>query len=370
MNFVIITHVPHIKQNGAYFAYAPYVKEMNIWLRHVDSVSIVAPLDNGNPTAIDLNYEHKNLKFTPIKKINAIGIANKIKAFFTIPRIAFEIFKAMKRADHIHLRCPGNIGLIGCVIQIFFPRKPKTAKYAGNWDFYAKQPFSYKFQKWILSNTTLTKNMQVLIYGNWEKQTKNIKPFFTASYSENDKKELSERYLNGPIKTLFVGTLSVGKNPMYALKMVHRLIELGYDMQFDIYGEGVMKNALEQYISDFNLNNSAKLHGNQNSKTLQEVYQKSHFLILPSRSEGWPKAVAEAMFWGCIPIATPVSCIASMLGNGERGILLDLNLNSDVKKISAHLESKELFQAKSKLAASWSQKYTLDYFDSEIRNFF
>ena len=45
-------------------------------------------------------------------------------------------------------------------------------------------------------------------------------------------------------------------------------------------------------------------------------------MILPSKSEGWPKAIAEGMFFGCIPIATPVSCVPWMLADGSRGILV------------------------------------------------
>ena len=70
------------------------------------------------------------------------------------------------------------MGLIGAIVNILFPNKQKTAKYAGNWDPKSKQPWSYRLQKWILSNTFLTKNMQVLVYGEWPNQTKNIKPFF------------------------------------------------------------------------------------------------------------------------------------------------------------------------------------------------
>ena len=43
MKFLILTHVQHKLTDGSVSAYAPYVKEMNIWLKHVDEVSIVAP---------------------------------------------------------------------------------------------------------------------------------------------------------------------------------------------------------------------------------------------------------------------------------------------------------------------------------------
>jgi hypothetical protein len=39
----------------------------------------------------------------------------------------------MRVADHIHLRCPSNIGCwVACSNS--FPKTPKSAKYAGNWD--------------------------------------------------------------------------------------------------------------------------------------------------------------------------------------------------------------------------------------------
>lgn len=82
--------------------------------------------------------------------------------------------------------------MLGCLVQIFFPKKIKTAKYAGNWDPEAKQPLSYRIQRWVLSNTFLTRNIQVLVYGEWKQQTKNIKPFFTATYSKSEIIELKK----------------------------------------------------------------------------------------------------------------------------------------------------------------------------------
>jgi len=88
-----------------------------------------------------------------LKDFNSTSFFNSIKS---IPLLIYNIlalFYAVFKADAIHLRCPGNVGLLGCIVQLFFPFKKKTAKYAGNWDPKSKQPWSYKLQKWILSNT-------------------------------------------------------------------------------------------------------------------------------------------------------------------------------------------------------------------------
>lgn len=367
MKFAIITHVPHLKKDSQLYAYAPYVREMNLWDQHVDEVLLVAPYKKGIPDAIHLPYEARKITFMEVPGFNAIGLAGKISALLKMPKIAWTVYMAMKKADHIHLRCPGNMGLLGCLLQIFFPAKPKTAKYAGNWDPKSKQPSSYRFQKRILGNTFLTKNMQVLVYGEWPHQTKNIKPFFTATYSESDKEPVISKKLESKIKLLFAGTLSKGKRPMYAVRLAEMLCNNGHDVQLELYGDGAEREQLQHYILEKNLGEVIFLLGNQAKEKLQEAYKNSHFLILPSQSEGWPKVVAEAMFWGCVPVSSPVSCIPNMLGDGERGILLDLELEKDSQKIMDLIKQPEDYHEKAEKAVFWSRKYTLDYFENEIK---
>jgi glycosyltransferase involved in cell wall biosynthesis len=370
MIFCIITNVSHIKDKQC-FAYSPYVREINIWLQFVDEAIIVAPLEKKEKTAIDIAYEHDKIVFKKVPAFDITSVKQLIKTLFLLPILFCTIFKAIKQADHIHLRCPGNIGLIGALVQIAFPKKKKTAKYAGNWDPKAKQPWSYRLQKWILSNTFLTRNMQVLVYGKWENQSKNIKPFFTATYSQSEIQNLEFRIQNSEfkngIKFLFVGTLSPGKQPLYALQLMHELVKKGYNTTIDFYGEGNQRAVLEDYIHTNNLEKVAVLKGNQTKDEVTKAYKNSHFSMLPSKSEGWPKAVAEAMFWNCLPIATKISCVPYMLDYGHRGILLEEHLNKDVLQIQNILEDENEYQTMSQNAQVWSREYTLEFFEAEIK---
>tara|TARA_R110000868_G_scaffold237586_3_gene492189 strand:- start:227 stop:1348 length:1122 start_codon:yes stop_codon:yes gene_type:complete len=366
MNFLIITHVLHKRQNKEWFAYAPYVNEMNLWLKHVDEVEVVAPINNSSSTAIDGAYQHRTIKFTQIPSIQFTSIIKAIVSLLKFPIIFFRIFKACRKADHIHLRCPGNIGLLGCMVQVFFPKKMKTAKYAGNWDPTAKQPWSYKFQKWILSNTFLTKNMQVLVYGKWKNQTKNIKPFFTATYRKSEIINPFIRDYSGDLKFIFIGGLVEGKRPLLAIQIIEALHKEGISVYLEVYGDGVLKEVLQQYIADNKLEKIVTLHGNQPKEIVKETLKTAHFSILPSKSEGWPKAIAEPMFFGVIPIATSISCVPFMLDNGNRGILIEANLIKDVVIIENTLKNVDNLESMSEKAANWSQNYTLEVFGTEI----
>ena len=367
MKFAIITHVIHGNELGNYFGYEPYVREMNLWIKNVPEVIIVAPIDSTKKSSIQEFYQHEKITFISISNFDISSFKNTLHSLIVVPRIVWKIYQTMKNADHIHLRCPGNIGLLGCLVQILFPAKPKTAKYAGNWDLNTKQPLSYRLQKWILSNTFLTKNMQVLVYGEWENSTKNIKSFFTASYFEKDKIDVNPRKLEGKISFLFIGTLSNGKQPLYAIHLIERLHKNANNVQLTLYGEGKERTMIENYISENKLDNIIFLKGNQNQETIIKAYCENHFVILPSLSEGWPKALAEGMFWGCLPIATKVSCVPNMLENGRRGILLDLKLNQDVQNVEQILKDNPLYQDKVNKAVQWSRQFTMDVFEEEIK---
>ena len=368
MKFAIITHVPHGGDGITYFAYSPYVREMNIWVKFATEVIVVAPLVLKQKTNIELDYRHANIAFNQVGALNFTNAYAAVKSIFLLPSIFIKVYSAMRQADHIHLRCPGNMGLIGCLVQVLFPKKPKSAKYAGNWDPKANQPVSYKFQKWILSNTFLSRNMQVLVYGTWDGNTKNIKPFFTASYREADKTDVPIRTLNGKIQFIFIGTLVAGKQPLYAVKLVQQLFLSGYDVALDLYGEGAERAELESYIATHHLREIISVKGNQMAHTVRKAYQDSHFLILPSKSEGWPKVVAEAMFWGCVPIASKVSCVPDMLGHGNRGHFLEMEINADFMMISAALSNGDDYAKKAYECMTWSRHYTLDLFENEIES--
>ncbi|WP_347175235.1 glycosyltransferase [Polaribacter uvawellassae] len=369
MKFGIITHTCHKVKGKEIFAYEPYVREMNLWIKYVDKIVILAPKSKEKEVSkIESTYNHSKIEFVEVSSFNLSTIKNSLLSLLVIPKICIQIYKVMKSVDHIHLRCPGNIGLLGCFVQIFFPSKPKTVKYAGNWDPKSRQPLSYKFQKWILSNTFLTKNCKVLVYGEWKNQSKNIIPFFTASYSENEITDIRTKNLKSKIKLLFVGNFSKGKQPFLTVKVAEKLANKGFDVQLNMFGDGVEYNLIENYITEKKLNKNVILHGNQSKDIVKKAFQESHFLVFISKSEGWPKVVAEAMFWSCLPISSKVSCVPYMLGYGERGSVVNKSTTQIIFELEKYISQENIYLKKVTKAKKWSQQFTLEKFEKEIKN--
>lgn len=367
MKLLVISAAPFIKKGNDYYAYSPYVKELDVWANYADQIAFTCPIWEEDNGLLISKISFAVTKIYEVKSFNVKSVKNSFLALLYSFINSFLIFKSMFWADHIHLRCPGNISLLGCIVQIFFPHKVKTAKYAGNWDLKSKQPASYRLQKWILRNTFLTKNMQVLVYGEWENSTKNIKPFFTASYYASEIRPVADRWERRPWHVVFVGTLGANKRPMYVVQLVAKLRERGVPMTLALYGHGAEHARITQFIQEQNLSEWIICHGNQPREVIQQALCEAHFLCLPSQSEGWPKAVAEAMFWGAIPWATPVSCVPQMLNEGRRGLILTLDINRDIEQIQQGCTDPNALRQQSQLAMEWSRQYTLDAFEMAIR---
>jgi glycosyltransferase involved in cell wall biosynthesis len=369
MKLLVITHVLHVLKADKVFAYAPYIREMNIWLRHTGRATILAPRANHSEIQpIDAAYAGE-VAFVEVSAFNVLDIRGLWQALKVLPLLLSKLYKAMQEADHIHLRCPGNMGLLGCMVQIAFPHKQKTAKYAGNWDSASPQPWSYRLQRWILNNPFLTRNMRVLVYGQWPDQSRNILPFFTASYRESEWVDSPPRSLEegGVIQLIFVGSLVAGKRPMIAVETVEVLQQWGIPAVLHLYGDGLERGRIAQYIQHAHLAESVFLHGNTSSAELKQAYQRSHFLIFPSKSEGWPKAVAEAMCWGCLPVTTAVSCVPEMLGNGTRGELIEADASAIAHTIRNNLDKPGAYREKCIQAMVWARQFTLERFELEIQ---
>jgi len=367
MNFGVITYIQHTAFKSKYYSYSPYIREMNLWFKKVDQVTILATKNDHPPNASEIAYS-RTPDFIAVPSLNFTNFGKAIQSVFRIPVIIMNIWKVFMQSDHIHLRCPGNISLLGCIVQVFFPNKSKTVKYAGNWDPDSKQPWSYKLQKSILNNRFLSRNLKVLVYGKWDNQSENVIPFFTASFSENERVKIQRDY-SKKLNFIFVGTMSEGKQPFFAIKLIEELLENGIEASLKLYGTGVLQEHLSKYIAESKFRKSISLEGFIEKKELKREYLRSHFLILPSKSEGWPKAIAEAMFFGCIPIATSVSCVPWMLANGKRGILIPDDFELANQLLQKDIQNSSKFPEMAERAQNWSQLYTLEKFEKEITEF-
>ena len=367
MKLTVISSAPHFFNDKGVFSYGPFVREMNLWMKYCQEVTVVAPIQYKEElSGIEAMYSQK-VNILKVPSFNTLNALNTLIFLIISPVIVFQLLRGIWSADHLHFRCPCNLSVIGLLLQVFFPFKVKSTKYAGNWDPSSGQPWSYRFQQSILRNRVLTRNIKVLVYGEWPEEPEHIIPFISATYYDEDKVPFKERDFKQTLEFVFAASLVPGKRPLLTVQIVEALNQKGYPAILHMFGDGPLRLELEQYIKNHGLNDQIILYGNRDISELKHYYQRAHFNILPSKSEGWPKAVAEGMFFGCVPVTTDVSCVSWMLNKGGRGILIKPQLEKAVKSIINALECEDLSEM-AQQAKIWSEAYTFDRLESDIQS--
>jgi glycosyltransferase involved in cell wall biosynthesis len=87
------------------------------------------------------------------------------------------------------------------------------------------------------------------------------------------------------------------------------------------YGNGPMKNIIERLVQRFGLEGRASFGGHV--QDIEGIWAQNHVLVMPSRYEGLPLAIVEAMLCGRAVVATNVAGHSEIIEHEVTGFLAD-----------------------------------------------
>src|SRR5262249_50599877 len=127
---------------------------------------------------------------------------------------------------------------------------------------------------------------------------------------------------NGEIRLACVARLdspSKGQDILLEALAGPAWMKRGWHLKF--YGDGKMRTVIERLIGRFNLGDRVTLAGYVSP--VEQIWTENHALVIPSRREGLPLAIVEAMLCGRPVIATDVAGNSEILEDGVTGFLAD-----------------------------------------------
>jgi glycosyltransferase involved in cell wall biosynthesis len=159
---------------------------------------------------------------------------------------------------------------------------------------------------------------------------------------------------------LSVGRLRYQKGHDILLQALPKVLEKFPNAMLLIAGEGVLRQELETEASQLGVAKRVKLLGVR--EDIPMLLSAADLFLFPSRFEGMPNALMEAMGYGLAVVATAVQGVDEMIRDGENGILIPMD---DPKAVSDAIlrllndpdERKRLGRA---AQATIEKEYTLD----------
>jgi glycosyltransferase involved in cell wall biosynthesis len=367
---LIVSHVVHFEDHGNLFAYEPYAREIDVWASIFREVVIAAPGRRGPPDATSARLSAANIRLAPQKEAGGTSLISKLVLIASIPSMVWKLVSQMRKADAIHIRCPGNLGLIGALLAPLFG-KPMVAKYAGQWSDYPGEARTVRFQKRVLGSGWW--RGPVTIYEEpGPSGSRNLIPFFNSVF-DGEQLERARRSSgqqrprsDGPLHVLFVGRLSESKNVDVVVDAAIELRGRGTDFELDVLGEGELTDRLASRISATDQEEHVRLHGAVPFDEVLAHYETADVLVLISETEGWPKAICEGMAFGLICVGSNRGAIPRMLGE-DRGFVIDAGDQAALVDILARVSADpEGLRGMSERASLWAQEYSLEALRTEL----
>lgn len=131
------------------------------------------------------------------------------------------------------------------------------------------------------------------------------------------------------IRILGLGRFTEKKGFADSVRVIAVLAKAGYDVCFDLYGDGRERSALEHLARELGIAERVILHGRLPHAQVITAYANSHLFLSTNRMaangdcEGIPNTVKEAMAMGLPVVATRHSGTPELISDGVHGLLAD-----------------------------------------------
>jgi glycosyltransferase involved in cell wall biosynthesis len=358
---VIVTHVVHYRRREHVYAYAPYAREIEIWASIFDGIVIAAPCRDAEPPSDCDLLNFRNLQVIPQREIGGETWIAKAKLICSLPMMIWDLCGAMRQGDAIQVRCPGNTALLGSILGPLFSRH-LVAKFAGQWNSNHNDGLSIRVQRAVLRSKWW--GAPVTVYGHGHNEPEHVIPFFNSVLTDAQISHASvagaKRGANELRHILFVGRLSRSKNVDVLLRSLGQLHLEGFHFTASIVGEGPECDRLIALCADLGLSDRVKFLGGMSFDQVVELLERSGILVLVSETEGWPKAIVEAMAFGLVAIGSEVGIVPQILGEGRGLVVPSRDTTALTRVLGRVLAAPEEFSAMRSLAAAFGRRYSTE----------
>lgn len=321
---VVISHTEHrIGQDGSVYGWGPTVEEINYLSSFFEEVTHVACIEKASTIPESYRrYIRSNINYIPIPQFGGKTLLKKVLIFSKVFKIIKQVEKGLINATHVQLRVPMGIGVF--LIPYFAIRKRNFVfwiKYANNWGD-PNPKLGFRIQRFMLKRNL--PKCKVTINGVWPSQPNYCLSFenpclYDAEISTLKKIRALKKY-NIPLNLLFVGRVETEKGVGTVIKWIANSNPEGINI-FTIVGDGKDYDYYYNYVEELGLMHKIQLIGAKSREEIHNLYLENHLLLLPSfASEGFPKVVAEAMAYGCVPVVSKVSSLKEFLSESGAAI--------------------------------------------------
>jgi glycosyltransferase involved in cell wall biosynthesis len=222
---------------------------------------------------------------------------------------------------------------------------------------------SYQFAHVIVINSWRLGEFEVL--RNWRGKLRN-----GASYFGNRDLFKSDIPINLRKKVVgYVGRFSPEKGTLEFLKAIPLIFTELEDVEVFLIGSGMFDKEVDTLLEELGITSRINNFRWVNNQELPKYYNQMKLVVIPSKCEGLPNVLLEAISCGVPVLATPVGGIPDVIRDGETGFIMDnINPQEIAKNVIRILTNEEVLELVSTNAKQLLEK---EYsFEASIKRYY
>jgi len=283
-----------------------------------ESTRLVVPCARRADQSGEIALVGHNLSVAPLTPPIGSGFIRKLATPLWLVRNGFTVVREILAADAVHTPIPGDIGTIG-LLMAFLLRKPLFVRYCGNW--LVQRTAAERFWRWFMERFAGGRNVALATGGSGEPPSKNpsIGWVFSTSLTENELSECAATAVStrplGP-RLITVCRQEPGKGIDVVIQSLPLIFDRFPEVTLDVVGDGSGLRDFKRLASSLGVEGRITFHGKLDHANVMSLLKRSVLFCYPTRSEGFPKVVLEALACGCPVITTPVSVLPQLMSTG------------------------------------------------------
>lgn len=330
-----------------------------------DELEIVCFESQSKPDG-EVFFKDPKLSFSAIRLKPYSGMKRKLWVIWlAISRLPFFVSK-IRQADLIHTPIPSDLSTVAMLLARWM-KKPLFIRHCGNW--LAPATRAEHFWKKFMVKHAGNKVTCLATGGGTEPpsdENPQVRWIFSSSLVESEITALSTdretSISTDPIRLVTVSRQTVNKGAGRTIDAIKILKEKGFDIAFTVVGRGDYLETLKSKVMDLGLTENVNFTGQLDNQGVVSALKEAHIFTFPSTaSEGFPKAVLEAMASGLPVVTSRTSVLPELVENTHSGFALDdLSSESLASAIEKLIVDKELYESCSANAANTARQFSLE----------
>ena len=361
LRLLIISHVTHYQRQDGIYAHGPYAREIEIWADMFEQVVIAAPCRDGVPETDTHRIDRPNVSVAPQKEVGGATLRAKLHALAMLPLLIADLCREMRKADAIHVRCPGNLGLLGALLAPLFSNR-LIAKYAGQWAGYPREARTVRWQRQLLASKWW--RGPVTVYGKFPDQPAHVVSFFTSVLTSDQlvraRSYAVEKSLKAPLTVAYSGRLTPSKNVDTLLQALAALKSEGVHLNGLIIGTGPEDGSLRSLADRLGIRDQIVFTGGVSAEQVLSNLRKADVFVLAANTEGWGKAIIEAMASGLVCIGGNLGMMPTFLAEGRGFTIPPRDVTALTNTLRQIASCPQAYETMRLSASEWAQQYSLE----------